>query len=119
MLRTESVQHNKRLDFFLKQVKKGLQFDYKEFESSLFLPPEVFSNDSTDYQVVSLVYKTLNAVMRLKNDTNTTQGDQNRLPPNTTMVTSVVSPTPTGKFKEKVKIVLENKRVMENIQLFR
>ncbi|KAK3738197.1 hypothetical protein QZH41_012772 [Actinostola sp. cb2023] len=53
----------------------GLLFHYEEFESSLLLPAEVFSN-STDHRVVSLVYKTLNAVMRLKHDTNTTQNCQ-------------------------------------------
>ena len=79
----------------------------------MFLPEEVFSQDS-DHQVVSLVYKTLNSVMRLqRNDTNTTKdgGEDEVLPSNTTMVSSVVHPTPTGKFKDKVKIVVKNKRV--------
>ncbi|KAK3746251.1 hypothetical protein QZH41_005285 [Actinostola sp. cb2023] len=72
---------------------------------------EVFSDD-TENRVVSLVYKTLNSVMRLhKNDTNTTQADV--LPSNTTMVTSVVRPAPIGKLKEKVKIILKNKRDVE------
>ncbi|KAK3746252.1 hypothetical protein QZH41_005286 [Actinostola sp. cb2023] len=74
---------------------------------------EVFSDD-TENRVVSLVYKTLNSVMRLhKNDTNTTQADV--LPSNTTMVTSVVRPAPIGKLKEKVKIVVKNKRDVEPV----
>ncbi|KAK3705926.1 hypothetical protein QZH41_000302 [Actinostola sp. cb2023] len=68
-----------RLDKITQQNKvkeTGLQFAYREFQSSLFLPAEVFSSDS-EYRVVSVVYKTLNAVMRLISNTNTTEHDTN------------------------------------------
>ncbi|KXJ29080.1 uncharacterized protein LOC110252281 [Exaiptasia diaphana] len=95
-------------------AKKGLQFQYKKFESSLYIPASVFGNGQ-GHRVVSLVYKTLNAVMRLKNDTNTTQDDSDVLTANTTMVTSLVIPAPTDKLKDKVKIVVKNERVVNPV----
>lgn len=53
--------------------------------------------------------------MRLQNTTNETQVDDGNVlvPSNTTMVTSTVRPEPTGKLKNNVKIVVENKNVRE------
>jgi len=96
-------------DFQIK--RKGLQFNYDKFGSSLYLPSSVFENGQ-DHRVVSLVYKTLNAVMRLQNETNGTQIDSDVLTANTTIVTSIVSPPPPETLRgKKVKIVMQNKRV--------
>lgn len=51
--------------------------------------------------------------MRLQNTAVETQTDNGSVLvlPNTTMVSSIVRPEPTGKMKNNVKIVVENRKV--------
>ena len=77
-------------------------------KSSIYLPSQVFSS-SEDFLVVSLIYQTLNEVLRLSKDPDDDAGDV--FTASTSIVSSTVSPEPRSVLSEPIFIVLENKQV--------
>ncbi|XP_068720459.1 adhesion G protein-coupled receptor L4-like, partial [Montipora capricornis] len=81
-------------------------------KSSIYLPSQVFSS-SEDSLVVSLIYQTLNEVLRLSKDPDDDAGDV--FTANTSIVSSTVSPEPRSVLSEPIFIVLENKQMSRSV----
>lgn len=77
-------------------------------QSSIHLPREAFSS-SPDSRAITSVLLTLNDVLPLDKET---KDKKQAVTANTTVVSSTVYPRPPNVFKQPVKIVLENKRVI-------
>ena len=77
-------------------------------KSSIYLPPQAFSS-SEDSLVVSLIYQTLNEVLRLSKEPDGDPGGV--FTANTSIVSSTVSPNPRNVLNKPINIVLENKQV--------
>ena len=77
-------------------------------QSSIHLPGEAFSS-SPDSRAITSVLLTLNDVLPLDKET---KDKKQAVTANTTVVSSTVYPRPPNVFKQPVKIVLENKRVI-------
>ena len=86
----------------------GLEVSFKK--SSIYLPPQAFSS-AQESLVVTLIYLTLNDVLLIPNE-NEKEDDQ-PLSANTTIASSTVDPKPPDVLSKPVKVVLENKKVLQ------
>ena len=87
--------------------EEGIKVAYKQ--SSIYLPPQAFSSSSNS-RIVTLVYLTLNDVLPLALEN--TNGDDQPLSANTTIVSAAVDPRPPDMLNKPVKIVLQNRKVL-------
>jgi len=85
--------------------EEGIKVAYKQ--SSIYLPPQAFSSSSNS-RIVTLVYLTLNDVLPLALEN--TNGDDQPLSANTTIVSAAVDPRPPDMLNKPVKIVLQNRK---------
>ena len=86
----------------------GLEVSFKK--SSIYLPPQAFSS-AQESLVVTLIYLTLNDVLLIPNE-NEKEDDQ-PLSANTAIASSTVDPKPPDVLSKPVKVVLENKKVLQ------
>ena len=87
---------------------KGLEVSFKK--SSIHLPPQAFSSAQESY-VVTLIYLTLNDVLLFPNENE--KDDDQPLSTKTTIASSTADPKPTDVLSKPVKVVLENKEVLQ------
>ncbi|XP_068720454.1 uncharacterized protein [Montipora capricornis] len=100
LMRINSIRQNSQIRV------EGMKVVF--MKSSIYLPPQAFSS-SEDFLVVSLIYQTLNEVLRLSTEPDDDPGGV--LTANTSIVSSTVSPNPRNVLNEPINIVLENKQV--------
>ena len=98
--------------FFTFQIRvKGLEISLKK--SSIYLPPQAFSS-AQESHVVTLIHLTLNDVLLIPNENDENEKDDDQpLSANTTIASSTVDPKPPDVLSKPVKVVLENKKVLQ------
>ncbi|XP_068703384.1 adhesion G protein-coupled receptor L4-like isoform X3 [Montipora foliosa] len=104
LMRINSIRQNSQIRV------EGMKVVF--MKSSIYLPPQAFSS-SEDFLVVSLIYQTLNEVLRLSTEPDDDPGGV--LTANTSIVSSTVSPNPRNVLNEPINIVLENKQMSRSV----
>ncbi|XP_028402492.1 adhesion G protein-coupled receptor L3-like [Dendronephthya gigantea] len=100
----------RNLAFQMRRFRRKRDFVFEQNKSRIFLPQAVFNQTTSEaVTVVSVVYNTLASIL---GDVNTTSGSLSsshlKLLSNSRIISSTVKPLGVSKFKQPVRIVLEN-----------
>ena len=89
-----------------------LSIDFSQYGAAIFVPAEVFSSNQSSIRASTIVYKTLNNVLRLRQEGRKEGNDERtvtRFKSGSNIISATILPRPSSPMRKPIKLVFNHK----------